>query len=119
MRIFDIVLNRTYQLARQYFRKKSFPKKWCSFIPMEDWEIKDIINRQNRTMAYVRFRPKFRRPFELRLSPIRRVTYEFDVLAINHGIKAITLLDCMIVKAPLVQIAYFCNDILLLDRRII
>lgn len=77
---------------KRYYRRFNFLS-----VPMDDWEIKDIINRQNRTTAYVRFRPKFNRKFDLDIKPRRGTSFEFDIVAYNHGIKAIYVLDCMLI----------------------
>jgi hypothetical protein len=62
---------------------------------MDDWEIKDIINRQIRTAAEVRLLPKFNKVFELDFHAKPGKTLGFDIIAQNTGIKAITLLDCL------------------------
>ncbi|HVM87917.1 MAG TPA: ATP-binding protein [Puia sp.] len=80
-----------YQASdKRYYRRFNFQS-----VPMEDWEIKDIINRQTRTIAQVRLMPKFNKKFELDFHAIRGRTFGFDIVASNTGIKAIMLLDCM------------------------
>ncbi len=49
---------------KRYYRRYNFLS-----IPMEDWEIKDIINRQMRTAAEVRLVPRFTKTFELDFHP--------------------------------------------------
>lgn len=76
---------------KRYYRRYNFQS-----IPMDDWEIKDIINRQERTSALVRVVPKFNSKFELDFHPQRGKPLSFDIIAQNTGIKAIMLLDCML-----------------------
>jgi hypothetical protein len=77
---------------KKYYRRFNFMS-----TAMEDWEIKDIINRQNRTSAYVRFRPKSGNRFHVNSLPPRGKTMEFQIIASNDGIKAVTLLDCLMI----------------------
>jgi hypothetical protein len=62
---------------------------------MEDWEIKDIINRQIRTSAEVRLVPRFQKTFELDFHARSGKTLPFDIIARNTGTKAIMLLDSL------------------------
>jgi hypothetical protein len=75
---------------KRYYRRYNFLS-----MPMEDWEIKDIINRQMRTAAEVRLVPRFTKTFELDFHPKAGKTLSFDVVARNTGIKAVMLLDCL------------------------
>jgi hypothetical protein len=75
---------------KRYYRRFNFQS-----IPMDDWEIKDIINRQIRTAAEVRLLAKFNKVFELDFHAKPGKTLGFDIIAQNTGIKAITLLDCL------------------------
>jgi Putative DNA-binding domain len=83
---------------KRYYRRFNFLS-----TAMEDWEIKDIINRQNRTSAYVRFRPKSGNRFHVDSLLPRGKTLEFLIIASNDGIKAVTLLDCLIVTTETVS----------------
>jgi hypothetical protein len=76
---------------KRYYRRYNFQS-----IPMDDWEIKDIINRQDRTIAKVRLVPKFNNKVELAFHPKRGKTLPFDIVVQNIGIKAIMLLDSML-----------------------
>ncbi|MBS1661875.1 MAG: ATP-binding protein [Bacteroidetes bacterium] len=105
---------------KRYYRRFNFTS-----TPMEDWEIKDIINREQRTIPSVRLRPKFNARFVLDFQPNRGRSLDFDIIAYNKGLKVITLLDFMLIttetaaKRFIPQIpfkhsvneAYFTNEI--------
>jgi len=85
------------QTAHQASDKKYYKRFNFISTAMDDSEIKDIINRQNRTTAYVRFRLKSGNFYTMDSLPQKKVSLEFDIIASNDGIKAISLLDCIIV----------------------
>lgn len=77
---------------KKYYRRYNFQS-----IPMDDWEIKDIINRQKKTQAEVTFRPRF--PIahaDLWFKYKKDLPMEFDIMATNTGQIVIKHLDYMI-----------------------
>jgi hypothetical protein len=78
----------------RYYRRYNF-----TAIPMEDWEVKDIINREQRTLPSVRLRPRFNIKYVLDFHPKSGKTVEFDIIAYNRGLKAINLLDFMLITS--------------------
>jgi hypothetical protein len=97
--------NTAHQAAdHRYYRRFNF-----SSIPMEDWEIKDIINREQRTIPSVRLRPKFNVTYTLDFHPKPGSTLEFDIIAFNKGLKVISLLDFKLITSEKVAKRFVPN----------
>ncbi|RYX85171.1 ATP-binding protein [bacterium] len=85
--------NTAHQAAdKKYYRRYNFQS-----IPMDDWEIKDIINRQTKTQAKVTFRRRYPAGHEtLWFRNNVSVPMKFDILATNIGQLVIKHIDFMI-----------------------
>lgn len=77
---------------KKYYRRYNFES-----IPMEDWEIKDIINRQNKAIIDITFRPRFQKDFFEKFLLTTQIKMAFDIIATNKGNKTIKYCDCMII----------------------
>ncbi|WP_448698810.1 helix-turn-helix domain-containing protein [Mucilaginibacter sp. AW1-3] len=83
--------------AHQAYDKKYYRRYNFQSVPMDDWEIKDIINRQTRTQAEINFRPCFSKVIEsVWLSSDKSVPMEYEVLATNVGQLVIHHVDFII-----------------------
>jgi len=76
---------------KRYYRRFNFES-----VPMEDYEIKDIINRQIQTDPEIRFRPLFDANFFEMYKKNKNHKLNFEVIAANAGMKAIRYLHCFI-----------------------
>lgn len=97
---------------KKYYRRFNFQS-----IAMDDWEIKDIINRKNKSQIIIGLRPRFSlQAYEgyIKHTGIKMV---FDIIATNSGNKVVEYVDCMIVgneaaskeisPAPPIERGYF------------
>ena len=76
---------------KRYYRRFNFQS-----IAMDDWEIKDIINRQSLTEVEINFRPRFNKAFLDTYKRNGKSKLTFDVIATNTGRKVIQYVDCFI-----------------------
>lgn len=76
---------------KRYYRRYNFES-----IMMEDWEIKDIINRQTKTLIKVFFRPNFDGTMFDTYLKHRGFPMEFDILALNKCNKVVKYCDVML-----------------------
>ncbi len=76
---------------KRYYRRYNFQS-----IPMDDWEIKDIINRENKAIVDVYFRPRFPTAFFDFYISEKRTKMSFDIIATNVGNKVVKYVDCLI-----------------------
>jgi len=77
---------------KRYYRRFNFESKM-----MEDWEIKDIINRQIKTRIQLSFEPRTKKEFLSKmLTGSISFDIEFDIWAENKGNKVAQYLDCFI-----------------------
>ncbi|MEJ2884179.1 AlbA family DNA-binding domain-containing protein [Pedobacter sp. GR22-6] len=96
--------------AHQAFDKRYYRRYNFQSVAMDDWEVKDIINRQIRTQAKVTFRPRF--PVGHGESWMRanaEVPMEFDIVAINLGQLIIHHID-FIMMGPVGTEAHIYNS---------
>ncbi|MBO9572122.1 MAG: ATP-binding protein [Chitinophagaceae bacterium] len=78
-------------MDKRYYRRYNFQA-----VMMDDWEIKDVINRVQRTQAFLRFMKSLHFDFQIKKHPSRGLKMEFDVQLVNTGMTAITLVECFI-----------------------
>ena len=83
---------------KKYYRRYNFQS-----IIMDDWEIKDIINRQSRAIVDITFRPKFMKSFTDLYISKSGIKMLFDILATNKGNKVVEYCDCMIIGSEVVS----------------
>jgi hypothetical protein len=76
---------------KKYYRRYNFQS-----IPMDDWEIKDIINRVTRTQAFLRLKKSRHFDFQMKANPPKGLKMEFEVQLVNVGMKAITIVECFV-----------------------
>ncbi|AEV31550.1 putative transcriptional regulator with HTH domain [Owenweeksia hongkongensis DSM 17368] len=77
---------------KRYYKRFNFES-----IPMDDWEIKDIINRQNRTDIKIDFVPRIPKEFlKRRLESGIEFNINFEVRAFNKGTLISKYLDIFI-----------------------
>jgi len=77
---------------KRYYRRYNFQS-----IAMDDWEIKDIINRQTKTQVQIKFRPRFPAGHaDIWMAHDTVVPMEYDVIATNTGQLVIHHVDFMI-----------------------
>lgn len=76
---------------KRYYRRYNFQS-----IAMDDWEIKDIINRQNKSLIKIYFRPKFNSSFFEKYIKESGIPLKFDIIAWNQGHKVVEYCDCII-----------------------
>lgn len=76
---------------KRYYRRFNFES-----VMMDDWEIKDIINRQTRSDAEISFRPRFNPDFFKTLTHRSGNPLSFNVVVTNIGNKVISYCDCII-----------------------
>lgn len=77
---------------KRYYRRFNFESQM-----MEDWEIKDIINRQTKTNIQIRFEPNLNKEtIEKFLSGTTDIDLDLDIWAINKGNKVAQYVDCFI-----------------------
>jgi hypothetical protein len=77
---------------KRYYRRFNFESQM-----MDDWEIKDIINRQTKTNIQISFEPRMNKDIiDKRLSGDTNFDIEFDIWAKNEGNKVCQYLDCFI-----------------------
>lgn len=81
---------------KRYYRRYNFQS-----VMMDDWEIKDIIGRQNKSEATVSFFPHFNRDFYKILTSRLGTPMTFDIAITNVGTKAIDYCDCIIAGSKL------------------
>lgn len=95
--IVDIPKSTTAHQAKdkRYYRRYNFES-----IMMEDWEIKDIINRQTRTQVDIKFYPHFNKNQYSYLIRSRTAKLKFNIVAINAGNKVVEYVDFMIAGKP-------------------
>lgn len=77
---------------KRYYRRFNFQS-----ISMDDWEIKDIINRQNKSVINISFRPRFDSNFTEKYLRNPNAKISFDILATNMGNKVVKYCDCIII----------------------
>ena len=89
--------NTAHQAAdKKYYRRYNFQS-----VAMDDWEIKDIINRKTRTQVEVTFRPRFSEAHEaIWLSHNIKVPMEYDIVATNTGQLVVHHIDFKIAGGP-------------------
>lgn len=81
---------------KKYYRRYNFQS-----VPMDDWEIKDIINRKNRTQAKVTFRPVFPKGHaDIWMANNIAVPMKFNIIITNVGQLVIHHVDFMIAGGP-------------------
>lgn len=79
-------------LDKRYYKRYNFES-----IMMDDWEIKDIINRQNKSDIKIEFTPRLSKDFLDRWIAGKSVfDLELDIWAKNKGNKVALLLDIFI-----------------------
>lgn len=77
---------------KRYYKRYNFQS-----IMMEDWEIKDIINRQTKTNIQIEFKPVIEKNVIKNLiKKHSNTTLEFDIWANNKGTKVVKYIDCFI-----------------------
>lgn len=77
---------------KKYYKRFNFESR-----PMDDWEIKDIINRQNRTDIKIDFAPRFNKEMLRRmLDRGREFKIDFEIRAFNKGTLLSKYLDIFI-----------------------
>lgn len=78
-------------VEKRYYKRYNFQS-----IAMDDWEIKDVINRVQQTKVTITLRPKEKKEtLESILNMVGiKKNLEFDVVARNEGNKVIKYLDC-------------------------
>jgi hypothetical protein len=81
---------------KKYYRRYNFES-----IAMDDWEIKDIINRQNKTDIQIKFVPRTSREIIDRfLKNNSNFDLELDIWAENKGNKVAQYVDCFLSGGP-------------------
>lgn len=89
--------------AHQAFDKRYYRRYNFQSVMMDDWEIKDIINRQQNTIAEITFRPIFPLSHEnvlMREDFTKPIVMEYDIIATNMGRKVIKYLDFLVAGPP-------------------
>lgn len=76
---------------KRYYRRFNFQS-----VAMDDWEIKDIINRQSLTEVKITFRPRFNKSFLETYKKQGKSKLLFDIIATNTGRKIIQYIECFI-----------------------
>lgn len=79
---------------KRYYRRYNFES-----IQMDDWEIKDVINRQTTSNIIIRLAKKDSTPWELIRDMISKKTFvnvRYDIIAHNQGNKMAQVLDVFI-----------------------
>lgn len=83
---------------KRYYRRYNFQS-----IAMEDWEVKDIINRQNKANINITLRPQFDPKIFDTFVGIQGTKMGFDIIATNEGNKVVKYCDCMIIGNEVVS----------------
>lgn len=82
--------------AHQAYDKKYYRRFNFQSIGMDDWEIKDIINRQILTDVEITFLPRFNTAYLEAFKKNGNAKMPFDIVATNKGRKVIQFIDCFI-----------------------
>lgn len=77
---------------KRYYRRFNFQS-----VAMDDWEIRDIINRKDKAAIEITFRPKFNPTFFDTFIKSPGKTLSYDIVATNVGHKVVNHCDCIIV----------------------
>jgi predicted HTH transcriptional regulator len=73
---------------KRYYRRFNFES-----VPMDDWEIKDIVNRHTRSAIEIKLKPEFDLNILEACMELTGVLIKFDLIATNIGNKVIKYLN--------------------------
>jgi len=76
---------------KRYYRRYNFQS-----IPMDDWEVKDIINRKNKSLISISFKPRFEKSTFETYMRLPGAKMPFDIIATNVGNNVVQYCDCII-----------------------